>query len=204
MLKWGIESAMLAAGTNVEWLRDGLGLVATSSETHDIASTCTDTGGVVYVPALMGLGTPRWDYGARSGFFGLTRGTTRAQMVRAVLEGVAQRGVDLVEAAETAGATTITALRIDGGMSDNPTFVQALADAAQRPVEVAPVREATARGAGLFGLLAIGAFHSVGDLAATWTPRVVVTPERVLDRTRWRDAVERVTRWIPELSGVEF
>lgn len=201
---WGIESAMLAAGTNVQWLRDGLGVVATSAETHDVAAACDDTGGVVYVPALMGLGTPRWDYGARSGFFGITRGTTRAEMVRAVLEGIAHRGTDLVEAAVAAGGTPIAALRVDGGMSDNPTFVQALADASQLPVEIAPVREATARGAGLFGLLALGAFGSVTDLATTWTPRAVVAPRRALDRDRWRSAVDRVARWIPELSGVEF
>ncbi len=201
---WGIESAMLAAGTNVQWLRDGLGLVPTSAATHDIAAQCIDSGGVVYVPALMGLGTPRWDYGARSGFFGITRGTSRAEMVRAVLEGVAHRGTDLVEAAEAAGGTPITALRVDGGMSDNPTFVRALADASQRPVEIAPVREATALGAGLFGHLALGTFATVDELATTWTPRAVVTPGRPLDRDHWRSAVERVTRWIPELSGVEF
>ena len=188
----------------MQWLRDGLGLVPTSAATHDIAAQCSDSGGVVYVPALMGLGTPRWDYGARSGFFGITRGTSRAEMVRAVLEGVAHRGTDLVEAAEAAGGTPITALRVDGGMSDNPTFVRALADASQRPVEIAPVREATALGAGLFGHLALGTFATVDELATTWTPRAVVTPGRPLDRDHWRSAVERVTRWIPELSGVEF
>ena len=91
---------MLAAGTNVEWLRDDLGIIATAEESHDVASAVRDTDGVVYVPALLGLGTPHWDYGARGTLLGITRGTGRPQIVRAVLEGVAQRGADLVEAAE--------------------------------------------------------------------------------------------------------
>ena len=100
------------------------------------------------MPALLGLGTPRWDYGARGSLFGLTRGTERAHVVRAVLEGIAHRGADLVEAAEADTGNTVGALRVDGGMSRNPTFVQALADASQRVVEIAPVADATTMGAG--------------------------------------------------------
>jgi glycerol kinase len=98
-----------------------------------VAQRCTDTGGVVYVPALLGLGTPAWDYGARGTLLGLTRGSGRPEVVRAVLEGVAQRGADLLEAAEADTGITIETLRVDGGMSANPTFVQALADATGRP-----------------------------------------------------------------------
>ena len=195
---------MLAAGTNVQWLRDDLGLISSSDESHELASRCDDTGGVVYVPALLGLGTPAWDYGARGAFFGLTRGTGRAEIVRAVLEGVAQRGADLVDAAEADSGIAIPALRVDGGMTDNETFVQALADAAQRPVEVSPMREATSRGAALMAGLAIGYHRSVGDLAQTWKPRVRVEPARVLDRDRWREAIARARNWIPELSGIDF
>ena len=101
---WGLEAIMLSAGTNVEWLRDDLGILASSAESHDVASQCETSDGVVYVPALLGLGTPRWDYGARGTLLGLTRGAGRPQIVRAVLEGVAQRGADLVEAAEADGA----------------------------------------------------------------------------------------------------
>ncbi len=201
---WGLESIMLAAGTNVQWLRDDLGLLEHAGQSHDVAQQCASTDGVVYVPALMGLGTPAWDYGARSALYGLTRGTSRAHIVRAVLEGVAQRGADLVEAAEADSGIPIPALRIDGGMSDNPTFVQALADAAQKPVEVSPVREATTLGAALFALLALGEFGSVADLGRTWAPRVRVEPGAPLDRERWRSAVERSRRWIPELSGIDF
>ena len=119
-ITWGVEAIMLTAGSNVEWLRDDLGLIETAAQSHDVASQCADTEGVVYVPALLGLGTPVWDYGARSSFFGLTRGSTRAHLVRAVLEGVAQRGTDLVEAAETDTGLAIDHLRVDGGMTDEP------------------------------------------------------------------------------------
>jgi len=201
---WGIEAIMLAAGTNVEWLCEGLGLAASPAETHALASECADSGGVVFVPALLGLGTPHWDYGARGTLVGLTRGTGRAEIARAVLEGVAHRGADLVEAAEADTGHSIPVVRVDGGMTDNPTFVQALADATGRPVEVSPVREATARGAALLAALAVGLHDSVDDLAATWAPRTRVEPERTLDRDRWRAAVERSAAWIPELSGIDF
>jgi glycerol kinase len=203
-LAWGVEAVMLAAGANVEWLRDDLAVIATAAESHDVAAACETTGGVVYVPALLGLGTPRWDYGARGTLLGVTRGTGRPELVRAVLEGVAQRGADLVEATEADTGLTIPRLRIDGGMSGNPTFVQALADAAQRPVEVSPQREATTVGAGLLAGLAVGTWDGWDDVAATWQPTTVVEPGRVLDRARWREAVERAAGWEPALSAISF
>ncbi len=201
---WGIEAIMLAAGTNIEWLRDDLGLLSSAGESHEVASACADTGDVWYVPAPLGLGTPHWDYGARATLLGMTRGTGRAEIVRAVLEGVAHRGADLVEAAEADSGMQIPSLRIDGGMSDNPTFVQALADASQRPVEVSPVREATALGAGLLAGIAAGHHSGIDDLASTWSPRLRVEPSRVVDRDRWREACRRAGGWIPALSGIEF
>ena len=195
---------MLAAGTNVQWLRDDLGLVASAEETHTVAASCADSGGVWFVPAPLGLGTPQWDYGARSAFFGLTRGSGRAEVVRAVLEGIAHRGADLVEATERDTNASIEVLRIDGGMSDNPTFVQALADATGRPVEVSPVRDATTRGAGLMALVGLGGFDAIDALADTWKPRVRVEPQRALDRDRWREACARAGHWIPELSSIDF
>ena len=95
-------------------------------------------------------------------------------------------------------------LRIDGGMSRNPTFVQALADAAQKPVEVSPVKEATTLGAGFLAGLAVGTWPALDALAATWKPIARYEPGRVLDRDRWRDAVDRAGAWIPELSTVDF
>jgi glycerol kinase len=201
---WGAEAVMLAAGTNVQWLRDDLGLVASAEETHTVAAACADSGGVWFVPAPLGLGTPQWDYGARSAFFGLTRGSGRAEVVRAVLEGIAHRGADLVEATEQDTSASIEVLRVDGGMSDNPTFVQALADATQRPVEISPARDATTRGAGLLALVGLGAFAGLEAIADTWKPRARVEPERRLDRDRWREACSRAGHWIPELSSIDF
>jgi glycerol kinase len=201
---WGLEAIMLSAGTNVEWLRDDLGILESSEQSHDVASQCESTEGVVYVPALLGLGTPRWDYGARGTLLGLTRGAGRPQIVRAVLEGVAQRGADLVDAAESDGAPPVAALRIDGGMSRNPTFVQALADATQRRVEVSPMVEATTLGAAFAAGLALGTWTSLDDIGAMWAPTVVVDPGEPLDRARWASAIDRAAGWFPELSGLDF
>ena len=126
---WGVEAVMLSAGMCVEWLRDDLGIIESAADSHRVASMCDDTGDVWFVPALLGLGTPVWDFGARGTYVGITRGTGRPEMVRAVLEGVAHRGADLLESAEADTAMTIETLRVDGGMSANPTFVGALADA---------------------------------------------------------------------------
>ena len=203
-LMWGVEAVMLSAGTNVEWLRDDLGVIPDAAASHEVAAACADTDGVVYVPALLGLGTPRWDFGARGALLGVTRGSGRAQIVRAVLEGVAQRGADLVEAAESDAATAIPTLRVDGGMSANPTFVQAVADATQRPVEVSPVVEATTLGAAFLAGLSLGTWGSWSDVAAAWVPSRVVEPGEPLDRERWARAVDRAGEWYPELSAIDF
>ena len=203
-LVWGLEAIMLSAGTNVEWLRDDLGLISTAAESHDVAREVDDTDGVVYVPALLGLGTPSWDYGARGALLGITRGTGRPHVVRAVLEGVAQRGADLVEAAEADSGLAIPTLRIDGGMSANPTFVQAVADATGRPVEVSPMLEATTLGAAFLAGLATGAWAGWDDVAAAWQPKVKVEPGASFDRERWRDAVGRAARWHEDLSALDF
>jgi glycerol kinase len=206
---WGVEAVMLSAGSNVEWLRDDIGLLSSAAESADVAAACTDTGDVWYVPALMGLGSPVWDFGARGTLLGLTRGSGRPEIVRAVLEGVAHRGVDLVEAAEADAGLSIPSLRIDGGMSANPVFVQALADAAGRPVEVSPVLEATTLGAAFLAGLATGTWGSWSDVAATWAPTTVVEPQssevtRTARRDRWLSARSRAERWIPELSSLDF
>jgi glycerol kinase len=201
---WGLEAVMLSAGTAVEWLRDDLGVLSTAAESHDVASSCDDTGDVWFVPALLGLGTPQWDFGARGTVLGLTRGTGRAELVRAVLEGVAHRGADLVDAAEGDSGIAIPVLRVDGGMTANPTFVQLLADASGRVVEVSPVREATALGAAFLAGLAAGTWQTDDDLAATWSPRQRVEPGRELDRDRWREACRRTEGWEPALTAVDF
>ena len=202
--RWGLEAVMLAAGSNVEWLRDDLGIIDDVAQSHDVAESCETSDGVAYVPALLGLGTPTWDYGARGALLGLTRGSGRPQIVRAVLEGVAQRAADLVDAAELDGGVTIPALRIDGGMSVNPTFVQALADATGRPVEVSPEREATTLGAAYAAGLALGVWSGDDEIAATWQPAQVVEPVGSFDRERWADTLRRAERWFPDLSAISF
>ena len=203
-LVWGLEAIMLSAGTNVEWLRDDLGIIDTVADSHTVASACATSDGVVYVPALLGLGTPRWDFGARGALLGLTRGSGRPQIVRAVLEGVAHRGADLVEAVEADAGSSIATLRVDGGMSANPTFVQALANATGRPVEVSPVLEATTLGAAYLAGLAIGTWSGWSDIASVWRPRTVVEPSGTLDRAQWARAVDRAAAWIPDLSALDF
>ena len=201
---WGAEAIMLSAGTNVEWLRDDLGLIDTAAHSHDVAAQCDHTDGVVYVPALMGLGTPHWDYGARGTLLGLTRGSGRPQLVRAVLEGIAHRGADLLEAAEADYGDSIAAIRVDGGMSQNPTFVQALANATGRAIEVSRETEATTIGAAYLAGLAVGIWGSFDDIAAAWHPRLVTEPTGQLDRQQWARAVERARGWIPDLSALDF
>ena len=201
---WGTEAIMLSAGTNIEWLRDDLGIIDSAADSHVVAQQCDDTDGVVYVPALLGLGTPNWDYGARGTLLGITRGTGRPHIVRAVLEGVAQRGADLVDAAEADTGLTIATLRVDGGMSANPTFVQALANATQHTVEISPILEATTLGAAFLAGLAVGTWTGWDDIASTWRPSRIVEPSGAANRERWASAIERASGWHADLSSFDF
>jgi glycerol kinase len=202
---WGSEAIMLAAGTAVDWLVDDMQLIASAADSEAAAASVDDTDGVVMVPALLGFGTPQWDFGARGALFGLTRGSTKAHVVRAVLEGVAQSGADLLEATEHDTGRVIDRLRVDGGMSANRVFVQALADACGRPVEVSRQLEATTLGAGYLAGLATGAWGSLDEVADAWAPKEVVEPSgRDPQRDRWREAVARAGKWYPDLSGITF
>ena len=201
---WGLEAFMLTAGQAVEWLCDDLGIIADATESEAVAAGCETTGDVWFVPALLGLATPVWDFGARGTLLGLTGGTGRPEVVRAVLEGVAHRGADLLDAVEADGACHIPSLRVDGGMSANGVFVQALADACRRPVEVSPVLEATTLGAAFLAGMAVGVWADEDEVAATWSPRLTVEPAGEPDRARWREACDRARAWIPELSALDF
>ncbi len=205
IITWGTEAIMLAAGTAVDWLVEDLGLIPSAAESEAVAAQCDDTAGVVAVPALLGFGTPQWDFGARGAIFGLTRGSGRAHVVRAVLEGVAHSGADLLEAAERDTGLPIDHLRVDGGMSSNSVFVQALADACARPVELSPQLEATTLGAGFLAGMAVGIWSSTEEVAKTWSPRAVIEPSgKESNRDRWRQAVERASSWYPELTAISF
>jgi glycerol kinase len=205
---WGIEAIMLSAGTNVQWLRDDLQLINDAPESEAIAAQCETTEGVVYVPAQLGIGTPHWDYGARGVLTGLTRGTGRPHIVRAVLEGVAHRGVDLLEATEADSGLGIGTLRIDGGMSANAVFAQALANFSGRRVEVCAVKDATTLGAALLAGLALGTWSDWSEVAATWKPKSVYEPAASFDRSasreQWTVAADRARHWYPELSAIDF
>ncbi len=201
---WGVEAIMLSAGSNVEWLVDDLGILGSAAESHDVAQQCETAEGVVYVPALMGLGTPYWDYGARGTLLGITRGSRRPHITRAVLEGIAHRGADLVTAAESGTHHSIPVLRVDGGMAQNPTFVQALANASGKPVEVSRHTEATTIGAGYLAGLAVGVWGSFDEIGQAWRPAQRVEPTASLDRVQWAEAVKRSQGWIPDLSALDF
>lgn len=202
---WGVEALMLTAGSAVEWLVEDLGVLSDVADSERVAASCDDSDGVVVVPALLGQATPHWDLGARGAVFGLSRGSNVPHLVRAVLEGVAHSGADLLEAAEADTAMSVGSLRVDGGMSANRVFLQALADACGRPIEISPELEATTVGAGHLAGLVDGTWESLGDIARAWKPKAIVTPSgRDPQRDRWRRAVERAGGWIPELSAIQF
>jgi glycerol kinase len=203
-ITWGVEGIMLSAGDAVSWLVDGLGLLSSVAESADVAGRCADTGDVFYVPAPLGLGTPYWDFGARPLLIGMSPGTGRPELVRAVLRGVAQRGADMLEAAESDSGHAVSRLRADGGMTANPVFVQELADACRRPVEISAELEATSLGAAFLAGLAVGTWSSLDDVAAVAKPRLVVEPAGPDRRARWKEALSRCQRWIPELSALDF
>jgi glycerol kinase len=201
---WGVEGIMLSAGAAVSWLVDELGLLPNAAESADVAARCADTGDVFYVPAQIGLGTPEWDFGARSLLIGMSAETGRPELVRAVLRGVAQRGADMLEAAESDSGHHVSRLRADGGMTANPVFLQELADACRRPVEISAELEATSLGAAFLAGLSIGTWSSLDDVVAVAQPRLVVEPAGPDRRARWKDALSHSRRWIPDLSALDF
>ncbi|MGH8998176.1 MAG: FGGY family carbohydrate kinase, partial [Acidimicrobiia bacterium] len=205
---WGVEAIAITAGTAVEWVRD-LGLVDDAGQTEALASSVPDAGGVVFVPAFLGMGTPRWDYGARGGFFGVTLATGRAEMVRAVLEGVAHRGADLLAAAEADSGCHVERLRVDGGMSANGVVLAALADFTGRPVDACAVTEATTLGAAFLAGMGVGTWPDEAATAALARPRLTVEPSmpepaRCAARERFAAAADACCGWVPELSAIDF
>jgi glycerol kinase len=207
-MTWGIEAIALSAGAALDWAVEDLGLVESADASDALARSVPSSDGVIFVPALSGLGTPQWDFGARGAFYGLTLATRRAHLVRAILEGVAHRGADLIDAAVLETGAALDEVRVDGGMTGNDVFLQALADASGRQIAVSPEREATTRGAGLMAL--VGAGHlGLDDVESLWRPARVLSPvlsedERHARRAAWSNALARAAGTIPALSEIRF
>jgi glycerol kinase len=201
---WGLEAILLAAGSCVDWLRDGLGLIASVEESESVAASVRDAGGVSFVPAFGGLATPEWDFGARGALLGLDHSSGRAEIVYAVLEGIALAGADLLVAAEHDADLEVSELRVDGGMSSNGLFLQLLADATGKVVQASSVTEATTLGAAFLGHVALGNYRSLQDSARFAHSRVEVEPKRRLDHERWHEARERALGAVPFLTSLEF
>lgn len=194
-LTYALEGAAFVAGALIQWLRDGLGLLGDAAESETLARQVDDSGGVVVVPALAGLGAPHWRPEARGLICGLTRGSTRAHLARAALEAVALQNQDLLEAMTTAGLSLST-LRIDGGMSANNLLCQIQADVLGIPVQRTAQRECSAYGAALLAGLGIGLWRDLDEVATLWRAEQdflpVLDPER---RARllaqWQQALRR-------------
>ena len=192
---YALEGAIFVTGAAVQWLRDGLQIIGSAAETEAIAGTVPDTEGVVFVPALTGLGAPDWDPHARGLIAGLTRGTTRAHLVRATLEAIAFEVRDVIDT-----MTEVTSLAVDGGASANNLLCQIQADQLGVPVERPEIVETTALGAAFLAGLGTGVWESTEELRETWKLDRRFEPRgdrQTADaaHTRWRDAVERSKGW---------
>jgi len=198
-LVYALEGSAFVTGAAVQWLRDGLGVIADAAETDALARSVPAGDGLFLVPAFTGLGVPHWDPYARGLLIGIERGTTRAHLVRATLESIAFQTRDLVEAMRAAGRP-IQVLRADGGGTANAFLMQLQADLLGIPVEVAAVRETTALGAAFFAGLGAGVWRSTDDLArhravsARFEPAMGAA-ERDARYAGWLRAVERSRGW---------
>jgi glycerol kinase len=200
-LAYVLEGAIFVTGAAVQWLRDGLGIIDEAADVEALAASVNSTEGVYLVPAFTGLGSPWWDPYARGTVVGLTRGTGRAHLARAVLESMAYQTRDVVEAMSAAAGHDLAGLRADGGGSANDLLLQLQADQLQSPVRRPAVQETTALGAAYLAGLATGVWSTLDEVAHQWkldaefTPAV---PASVADTRHagWRRAVERSRGWV--------
>jgi glycerol kinase len=193
---YALEGSILSAGSAIQWLRDGLGLIARAADVEALAASVPDTQGVYLVPAFTGLGAPYWDPDARAAIIGLTRASTRAEIARAALDSVAYQTHDLLAAMAADGLKPAT-LKVDGGMSQNNFFMQRLADLLATDIERPANPESTAFGAACLAGLGCGLYRSVEDIAALnrvgsrFTP-AMAAPDRDMQIAGWRNALQRV------------
>jgi glycerol kinase len=197
---YATEGSVFVAGAAVQWLRDELGIIESAAETDSLARSVADTGGVTVVPAFVGLGAPYWDPHARGTIVGLTRGTSRAHLARAVLESIAHQVADVVAAMEEDGAAHVHELRVDGGAAENDFLMQFQADLLDLPVIRPRSLETTAVGAALLAGLGVGLYPSLEELAHRQEPARVFQPSatdetRLRSREGWRRAVACARSW---------
>jgi glycerol kinase len=196
---YALEGSAFIAGAAVQWLRDGLGIIERAAEIEALARSVESSDGVVFVPALSGLGAPHWDPHARGLVTGITRGTTRAHLARAVLEGVASEVTDLLGAAAADLEGPIARMRVDGGAAANDLLMQLQADLARVTIERPHELESTARGAAMLAGVGVGLFPSVRDAARMSRAERTFEPamsdsERDAHRARWAHAVRLATQ----------
>jgi glycerol kinase len=193
---YALEGSIFVAGAAVQWLRDGLGIITRAAETEALARSVADTGGVYFVPALVGLGAPHWEPKARGTIVGLTRGTNRAHLVRAALEAMAYGTREVVETMSRVARVPLEILRVDGGATANDWLMQFQADVLGVPVARPDLLETTSVGAAGLAGLAVGAWPDAESFLATRRYQTFVAQRPVHDGYReWRRAVEAALHW---------
>jgi glycerol kinase len=197
---YALEGSIFVTGAAVQWLRDGLGVIARSGEVEALAREVEDTGDVFFVPAFTGLGAPFWDPDARGTIVGITRGTTRAHLARAALEAIAYQTADVIAAMERDAGIRLKELRVDGGASANDFLMQFQSDVLGVPVIRPAVTETTALGAAYLAGLQVGFWSDVETVAHHWRAERQFTPTIAPQRreallARWRLAVARSREW---------
>ena len=193
---YALEGSIFVAGSVVQWLRDGLGIIRSSSEVEALAASVEDNGGVYFVPALTGLGAPYWDQYAKGSITGITRGTTAAHIARAALEGIAFQTMDIVSAMQKDAGVRLASLKVDGGASRNNLLMQFQADLLGASVVRPEVTETTALGAAYLAGLAVGFWSSLDELRSQWKAERVFSPEMPQEKVEkakagWAEAVGR-------------
>jgi glycerol kinase len=200
--QYALEGSVFIAGAAVQWLRDGLGIIDSAAEVEALAATVPDSDGVYLVPAFAGLGAPHWDAYARGIVVGITRGTTKAHLARAALEGIAFQVADVLSAMQQDTGLAVRELRVDGGAAANNLLLQFQADILQAPVVRPQVIETTALGAAFLAGLAVGFWNSLEEIAGVWQAQRTFLPEMSAAearrrRARWQDALQRSRAWEP-------
>ena len=195
-VNYALEGSIFVAGSVVQWLRDGLGIIRSSSEVEALAASVPDNGGVYFVPALTGLGAPHWDQYAKGSVYGLSRGTTAAHIARAALEGIAFQTMDIVNAMQKDAGVTLKELKVDGGASRNNLLMQFQADILGTSVIRPIVTETTALGAAYLAGLAVGYWESIDHIKSQWGVEMEFKPEASQDtvselKAGWSEAISR-------------